>query len=109
MQAAFQKVQICPPPWPIEKSPVGRCLQGIHLFLSLHGLFRKYYVPDVYQPSIYSIDYQKLKDAGVQLISKDIDDTITDLENQNPPKKVRTLFEHLSYSFISTNHLPEAS
>ena len=92
-----------------RKIPCGQVPTGIHLFLSLHGLFRKYYVPDVYQPSIYSIDYQKLKDAGVQLISLDIDDTITDLENQNPPKKVRRLFEHLSYSFISTNHLPEAS
>lgn len=79
------------------------------MFLSLHGSFRKYYVPDVYQHDIYSIDYQKLKDAGVQLISLNIDDTITGLENQNPPKKVGTLFEHLSYSFISTNHLPEAS
>lgn len=36
------------------------------------------YVPDVYQKSIYKIDYGKLKAKGVKLISFDIDDTIDD-------------------------------
>lgn len=36
------------------------------------------FVPDVYQKSIYKIDYGKLKENGIKLISFDIDDTITD-------------------------------
>lgn len=36
------------------------------------------FVPDVYQKSIYKIDYGKLKKKGIKLISFDIDDTISD-------------------------------
>lgn len=36
------------------------------------------FVPDVYQKSIYKIDYGKLKESGIKLLSFDIDDTITD-------------------------------
>ncbi len=56
---------------------------------------RNSYVPDVYQPSIYAIDYQKVKDAGIQFISFDIDDTIADLLIADPPKEAVTLFENL--------------
>jgi predicted HAD superfamily phosphohydrolase YqeG len=37
------------------------------------------YIPDVYQKSIYEIDYDKLKNAGIKLLSFDIDDTIDDV------------------------------
>lgn len=56
---------------------------------------RRNYVPDVYQHSIYKIDYQKLKDAGIRFLSFDIDDTIAGLEDFNPPKEAKTLFEDL--------------
>lgn len=56
---------------------------------------RQYYVPAVYQPNIYSIDYQKLEDFGIKLISFDIDDTIAGQENGKPPKEAKILFEHL--------------
>lgn len=56
---------------------------------------RHNYVPRVYQPSIYKIDYQKLWDAGIRFLSFDIDDTIADLIDPNPPKEAKTLFEHL--------------
>lgn len=36
------------------------------------------FVPDVYQKNIYKIDYGRLKEHGIKLISFDIDDTITD-------------------------------
>ena len=36
------------------------------------------YVPDVYQEDIYQIDYERLKEKGIKLISYDIDDTIDD-------------------------------
>lgn len=56
---------------------------------------RRVYVPTVYQPSIYRIDYQKLQDAGIRFLSFDIDDTIADLVEFNPPKEAQTLFEDL--------------
>lgn len=36
------------------------------------------YIPDVYQKDIYQIDYQRLWNHGIRLISFDIDDTIQD-------------------------------
>ena len=57
---------------------------------------RNNYRPDVYQLSIYSIDYKKLKAKGISLISFDIDDTIVSLENfKGPSKNAITLFENL--------------
>lgn len=55
----------------------------------------KNYVPDVYQKSIFSIDYEQLKKAGVKVISFDIDDTIVPIEKHNPTKAPITLFENL--------------
>ena len=56
---------------------------------------KKCYVPDVYQKDIYSIDYQQLKNAGVKLITFDIDDTIAGLLTANPSRTAITLFENL--------------
>ncbi len=39
----------------------------------------KLYIPSVYQKSIYKIDYDKLKENGIKLISFDIDDTLNDI------------------------------
>lgn len=39
----------------------------------------KVFIPDVYQKDIYRIDYGKLKENGIKLISFDIDDTIGDV------------------------------
>lgn len=36
------------------------------------------YIPDVYQKNIYKIDYERLQENGIKLISFDIDDTIDD-------------------------------
>ena len=64
------------------------------------------FVPDVYQKSIYKIDYRKLKEKGIKLISFDIDDTIDDsIWNKTRgvllgvkvtmPKDARNLFQDL--------------
>ena len=46
-------------------------------------------------PASIDIDCQKLWDAGIRFLSFDIDDTIADLVDPNPPKEAKTLFEHL--------------
>ena len=38
------------------------------------------YVPDVYQKTIFGIDYKQLRNAGIKVISFDVDDTIIPLE-----------------------------
>lgn len=56
---------------------------------------RKTYVPDVYQNSIFNIDYKQLQSAGIKLISFDIDDTIVPIEKKKPTKAAITLIEQL--------------
>ena len=56
---------------------------------------KKTYVPNVYQETIFSIDYEQLNEAGIKLISFDIDDTIAPIGNHNPTKTAVTLFEKL--------------
>ena len=56
---------------------------------------RETYVPDVYQKTIFSIEYSRLKEAGIKLISFDIDDTIVALEGNSIDKATITLFEKL--------------
>lgn len=80
------------------------------------------YVPNVYQKSIYDIDYEKLKTSGIKLLSFDIDDTIDDVLLNNikarvsiveftMPKKAIELFQNLKdMGFIvtlMTNAIPE--
>jgi len=38
------------------------------------------YIPNVYQKTIFDIDYQRLKSNGIEVISYDIDDTIGTME-----------------------------
>lgn len=56
---------------------------------------RETYIPDVYQPTIHAIDYGRLRDAGIALLSFDIDDTIAALENFRPDKTAVIRFESL--------------
>lgn len=53
------------------------------------------YVPDIYQENIYRIDYDRLKEKGIKLISFDIDDTITGLEDFKTSTDARNFFESL--------------
>jgi len=46
------------------------------------------FVPDVYQKDIYQIDYERLKENGIKLISFDIDDTIGDVLIHNIKARV---------------------
>lgn len=52
------------------------------------------YVPDVYQKDIYAIDYGILRDAGITLLTFDVDDTLDDgvinkIEANVPGMRVR--------------------
>ena len=56
---------------------------------------KKTYVPDVYQKSIFSVDYGLLKAKGIKVLSFDIDGTIAKLRHHHPPKETISLFVNL--------------
>ena len=53
------------------------------------------YVPDIYQKSIYTIDYDKLLNRGIRCLLFDLDNTIVPVTLKKPNKKIKELFEDL--------------
>ena len=53
------------------------------------------YIPDVYQKSVYTIDYQKLKSSGIHCLLFDLDNTLVPASVKVPNKRIKELFEDL--------------
>ena len=53
------------------------------------------YVPDMYQKSIYAIDYKKLKSRGIKCLMFDLDNTIVPIKMKTPSDKIKELFNNL--------------
>ena len=53
------------------------------------------FVPDIYQKSIYDIDYKKLKKNGIKCLIFDLNNTIAPVNIKKPTKKQKDLFEML--------------
>jgi len=53
------------------------------------------YIPDIYQKSIYTINYEKLIDRGIKCLLFDLDNTISPIGVKSPTKKVKDLFNDL--------------
>lgn len=53
------------------------------------------FLPDIYQKSVYAIDYISLKNAGIKVIIFDLDNTIVPISATSPSKKVKDLFEEV--------------
>lgn len=53
------------------------------------------YVPDIYQKSIYSINYDKLKKNGIKCLLFDLDNTLVPYNTKVPTEKVIELFNNL--------------
>ncbi len=53
------------------------------------------YIPDIYQQSIYTINYQKLKECGIKCLLFDLDNTLVPAKIKKPTKKVKDLFKEL--------------
>lgn len=54
-----------------------------------------YFFPDVYQKSIYTINYQKLKDNGIKCLLFDLDNTCVPYVDRRPTKKLKDHFDKL--------------
>ncbi len=53
------------------------------------------FMPDVYQKSIYYINYDKLYKKGIRLLLFDLDNTITPSHVNKPTKRLKKLFDEL--------------
>lgn len=56
------------------------------------------FIPDIYQKSIFTIDYKKLKLRGIKCIIFDVDNTIEPISVEKPSRKVKDLIERLKES-----------
>ena len=57
------------------------------------------FIPDIYQKSIYTIDYKKLKKNGIKCLLFDLDNTIAPYKVIEPDQKVKALFASLEKDF----------
>lgn len=54
-----------------------------------------YLYPDMYQKSIYTIDYDKLKERNIKCILFDLDNTCVPYVDKRPTKKLKNFFNEL--------------
>ncbi len=53
------------------------------------------YVPDIYQKSIYTINYDTLLSRGIKCLLFDLDNTLAPLKEKSPNEKLKKLFAKL--------------
>jgi HAD superfamily phosphatase (TIGR01668 family) len=53
------------------------------------------FVPDIYQKSIYDLNYKKLKRNGIKCLVFDLDNTLASVDTKVPKKKLKDLIEDL--------------
>ena len=53
------------------------------------------FIPDMYQKSIYHINYEKLSEDGIKCLLFDLDNTCVPFKDTEPNKKLMDLFEML--------------
>lgn len=57
------------------------------------------FIPDIYQKSIFSIDYKKLKEQGIKILLYDLDNTLIERGNYQISEKTVELFNKLKKDF----------
>ena len=57
------------------------------------------FIPDMYQKSIYDIDYRKLNKKGIKCLLFDLDNTLVPVNESVPTKRVKELFTVLEKDF----------
>ncbi len=65
--------------------------------------------PDIYQKSIYDINYQKLKENGICCLIFDLDNTIASIDIEVPDKRLLEFFLYLEDLGFKTIILSNAS
>ena len=57
------------------------------------------FIPDIYQQSIYTINYKKLKKNGIKCLLFDLDNTMVPYKTKEPDQKIKELFAMLEHDF----------
>lgn len=57
------------------------------------------YVPDIYQKSVYDIDYSKLKSRGIKCLLFDLDNTLVFPSTKEPTEELKELFKNIKKDF----------
>ena len=57
-------------------------------------MFNKF-LPDIYQKSVYKINYNKLRTLGIKCIIFDLDNTLSPISLDKPTKRLKDLFSQL--------------
>ncbi len=57
------------------------------------------FVPDIYEQSIYTINYKKLKKRGIKCLLFDLNNTLTSYDSDYPTEKLRELMFELEKDF----------
>ena len=57
------------------------------------------FVPDLYQKSIYTINYKKLKKRGIKCLLFDLDNTLVPYSGDVPTAELKDLFARISDEF----------
>ena len=73
-----------------------RVFNPIHKYTG--ELYMNYFYPDVYQKSIYTINYDKLKENGIKCLLFDLDNTCVPYVDKKPTKKLKNHFDKLKDS-----------
>ncbi len=69
------------------------------------------FVPDIYQKSVYSINYEKLKKKGIKCLLFDLDNTIIPTSVDKPDKRIKKLFYSLKamgFKLIIVTNCPKS-
>lgn len=53
------------------------------------------YIPDMYQESIFTVNFDKLKDIGIKTILFDLDNTLVEYKEKEPSSDVKNLIKQL--------------
>lgn len=57
------------------------------------------FIPDIYQKSIYTINYKKLKKNGIKCLLFDLDNTCVSYKTKEPDRRLKELFAMLQNDF----------
>lgn len=57
------------------------------------------FIPDLYQKSVYTLDYKKLKKRGIKCILFDLDNTLVPYSGTVPNSELKNLFMRVSDDF----------
>lgn len=79
------------------------------IYLKYEVLGMEKFIPDIYQKSIFAIDYEKLKSRGIKCILFDLDNTIAPLNVLSPDKELKDLFADIELLGIKVIILSNAT